>query len=235
MAIFFIGATMAVVERLKPAGSTKSYLLYKRGSNAQPKDAEDQISKSPSSGRSERTAISDDMKTGKTTLSWRKLNYHVNGLHLLKDVEGFVRPGELCALSEQKLIKNCHVLIVISRSGSQWCCTRISLSDLQQPAYLSCILRAKLHSVGCVQISLLHLLIRAHSGLLGNAQRYWRIERRNLSQWQRTPHLLSANNRYVCVCAMLRLLLIDGQATVNKWTCTSRKLLSGKLWNSLRF
>ena len=123
MAIFFIGATMAVVERLKPAGSTKSYLLYKRGSNAQPKDEEDQISKSPSSGRSERTAISDDMKTGKTTLSWRKLNYHVNGLHLLKDVEGYVRPGELCALSKQTLIKNFHVLIVISCSWCQWCCT----------------------------------------------------------------------------------------------------------------
>ena len=33
---------------------------------------------------------------------------------------------------------------------------------------------------------------------------------------------------------MLRLLLIDGQAIVNKWTYTSRKLLSEKLWNSLR-
>ena len=122
MAIFFIGATMAVSERLKPAGTTKSFLLYKRGSNAQPKDEEDQVSKSPSSGRSERTAVSEDMRTGKTTLSWRKLNYHVNGLHLLKDVEGFVRPGELCALSQSFALYQDQQLIS-SGSGRKWCCS----------------------------------------------------------------------------------------------------------------
>lgn len=108
LAIFFIAATMFVCERLKPAGTTKSYLLYKRGSNAQlsekqGKDEEDQVTSAPQSSTpsSEKTAVgSEKLKTSNTTLSWRRLNYHVKGLHLLKDVEGFVRPGELCALSE---------------------------------------------------------------------------------------------------------------------------------------
>jgi ATP-binding cassette subfamily G (WHITE) protein 2 (SNQ2) len=88
----------------------EAYLMYKRGgeikSNAATVQAPVNDLKEKEEGgdrlRKSRTGASsvqqDIASSDKTTFTWKKINYTVNGFHLLHDVEGYAKAGQITAL-----------------------------------------------------------------------------------------------------------------------------------------
>lgn len=109
--IFYLAVTCFCVERLKAAGSVKSFLLFRRpakesadksikpnGDAESGPDGDNQLAGVRSSDND------DDMKIDKsdTLFAWKNLNYTVQvkggKRQLLKNVQGFTKPGSLVAL-----------------------------------------------------------------------------------------------------------------------------------------
>lgn len=96
------------MERLKAAGSTKAYLLFKRPSGkdsnvlaaAAPKDEEEAIDAQPKDKQASGDK-SKDIKLQKTStvFTWDSLNYTVpvtgGSRQLLSNVKGYTKPGAL--------------------------------------------------------------------------------------------------------------------------------------------
>ncbi|KAG9016077.1 hypothetical protein FRB93_011551 [Tulasnella sp. JGI-2019a] len=109
--IFFVAMCMVGTERLKAAGSTKNFLLYKRGGGDkyiqqaalhgnQPRD-EEEAQEMQTVGKSGRQS-NGNVHTTSTVFTWRNLTYTVSaGGHqrtLLQNVQGWCKPGTMTAL-----------------------------------------------------------------------------------------------------------------------------------------
>lgn len=110
--ILFVLLTAFAVERLKAAGSEKSFLLFSRDSsmaNSPPEPMDEEhgkIHKTATGLSAERRAEAEKMKAElqqtDTVFTWRGVNYTVDvkggKRQLLNDVQGYARPGQLLAL-----------------------------------------------------------------------------------------------------------------------------------------
>lgn len=119
--VFFVLGTAFAVERLKAAGSEKSYLLFSRGSSHKnlehigedgPRDEEHGGASSQAIGEGStnggiatRTATKErapKLEQANTIFTWQNLNYTVNvsdgKRQLLNQVQGYTKPGTLTAL-----------------------------------------------------------------------------------------------------------------------------------------
>ncbi|KAF8314186.1 ABC transporter [Clavulina sp. PMI_390] len=113
--IAFVFLTALAVERLKAAGSEKSFLLFSRqaarnADDVAPADAEHgqmtTIKKSATTASAAQRRDEEKMKTqlqrADTVFTWQNVNYTVpvkgGQRQLLNDVQGYARPGQLLAL-----------------------------------------------------------------------------------------------------------------------------------------
>ena len=108
--LFFLAMTMFFTERLKPAGTAKSYLLYKHGSGGKfirhvaakgsdPQDEEEGVAQTEVSEKPRgKTDESKVATSGQTVFTWKNVCYEISGHQLLNDVQGYCKPGQITAL-----------------------------------------------------------------------------------------------------------------------------------------
>ncbi|KAF8314175.1 hypothetical protein DL93DRAFT_2228010 [Clavulina sp. PMI_390] len=113
--IAFVCLTALAVERLKPAGSQKSYLLFSRqaarnADDADPADAEHgaitvlkkAVTSTSAAERRDAEKMKAQLQQADTIFTWQGVNYTVpvkgGERQLLNDVQGYARPGQLLAL-----------------------------------------------------------------------------------------------------------------------------------------